>query len=61
MKEKISRLIDVKTIITFVVIGVFAYLAVVGRVDTKDVMIVVTAITTYFFSKKEDGRDESIH
>ena len=36
MKERIAKLIDVKSIVTFIVVGVFAYLAIVGRVDAKD-------------------------
>lgn len=62
MRDKLSKLIDVKTLVTFAVIGVFSYLAIIGRIDTKDVMIVVTAIITYFFSKpkKEGGDNEGI-
>jgi len=52
MKEKFADLIDVKSIVTFAVIGVFAYLAVIGRVEAKDFMIIVTSIITYFFAKR---------
>ena len=31
---------------------VFAYLAIVGRVDAKDFMVIVTSIITYFFARK---------
>lgn len=54
MKDKIAKLIDVKTIVTFTVIGVFAYLAVTGKVEAKDFMVIVTAIITYFFARKSN-------
>lgn len=56
MKDRIADLIDVKSIVTFAVIGVFAYLAVIGRVEPKDFMIIVTSIITYFFAKRSDGQ-----
>lgn len=55
MKNKIADLIDVKSIVTFTVIGVFAYLAVIGKVEPKDFMIIVTSIITYFFAKRSDN------
>ena len=54
MKERLSRLIDVKTIVTFAVVGVFSYLAVIGKIEPKDFMGVVLMIITFFFAKKSD-------
>lgn len=51
MKEKLAKLIDVKTIVTFAVIAVFVYLAVTQRIPVDQVMIVVTLIVTFFFAK----------
>lgn len=51
MKDKLSKLIDVKTIVTFAVIAVFVYLAVAGKIPVEQVMIVVTLIVTFFFAK----------
>jgi len=50
MKE-LKKLIDVKTIVTFTVIAVFAYLAVSGKIAVDQVMIIVTLIVTFFFAK----------
>ena len=52
MKEKLAKLIDVKTIVTFAVVGVFSYLAVIGKIEPKDFMGVVLMIITFFFAKK---------
>lgn len=51
MKEKFAKLIDVKTIVTFAVIAVFVYLAVIEKIPVEQVMIVVTLIVTFFFAK----------
>lgn len=58
MKNKLANLIDVKTIVTFIVIGVFAYLAVKGRISTDNVMIVVTSIISFFFAKTSSKNEE---
>jgi hypothetical protein len=58
MLEKLAKLIDVKTIVTFIVIGVFAYLSVNNKITVDQIMIVVTMIITFFFAKpiKEDAK-----
>ena len=57
MKERFSKLIDVKTLVTFAVVGVFSYLAVVGRIEAKDFMGVVLMIITFFFAKKATDKE----
>lgn len=52
MKEQFASLIDVKTIVTFVITAVFAYLAATGKMEVKDFMIIAIMIYTYFFTKK---------
>lgn len=59
MKEKLAKLIDVKTIVTFIVIGVFAYLSLTGEVTSENVMIVVTSIISFFFAKKSESKDKT--
>lgn len=57
MKNKLADLINVKTIVTFVVIGVFAYLAVKGRISADNVMLIVTSIIAFFFAKTSNKKD----
>lgn len=54
MKE-LLKLIDVKTIVTFAVVGVFSYLSIVGKIEPKDLMAVVLMVITFFFAKKSTG------
>lgn len=51
MKNKLSKLIDVKSIITLLFGLVFAYLAVVGKVSEDSFMTVFVMIMTYYFAK----------
>lgn len=50
--EKMSALIDVKTIVTFVITAVFAYLAATGKMEVKDFMLIAVMVFTYFFTKQ---------
>ena len=52
MKDKFANLIDVKTIVTFAVVGVFSYLSITGKIEPKDLMAVVLMVITFFFAKK---------
>ena len=57
MKEKLAKLIDVKTVVTFTITAVFAYLAVTEKIPIDQFMIVAIMIYTYFFTKKSGERD----
>lgn len=55
MKEKLCKLIDVKTIITLLLIGTVCALAAMQRVNIPSEFFasIVTAIITYYFTRKE--------
>ena len=55
IKEKIAKLIDLKTIITILMTGGFIYGFVVNKIEAKDFMLIATMIYTFYFSKKKDG------
>lgn len=52
-----AKLIDVKSILTLVVAGTLAYLAIAQNVEVPSELFasVITAVFTYFFTKKADG------
>lgn len=52
MKEKFAKLIDVKSIVTLMVMGVFCALAVKGIIKADAFTNIAIMITTYFFTKK---------
>jgi hypothetical protein len=47
--KNIAALIKVKTIVTLVVIAVFARLALTGAITADNVMIVVSAVIAFYF------------
>jgi hypothetical protein len=51
MKEKLAKLIEVKSIVTFGIIGTIIYLACKGTVEAKDIVVFGAMILTYFFNK----------
>ena len=52
--ENIAKLINVKTIVTFALIGVFAVLALRGSITPENVMIVVTTGIAFYFGTQHE-------
>lgn len=57
MKEKIAKLIDVKSIVTFVLTGVFAYLSLTGSISGEQFLTIFTMCISFFFGTKS-GKEE---
>lgn len=59
MKEKLAKLIDVKSIVTIILTAIFAYLSVVGLVTAQEFLTVFTVVIAFYFGtqaqKKVDG------
>ena len=53
MLENLSNLIKVKTIVTFVVVTVFAVLALKGAISPDNVMIIVTSVISFYFGTQK--------
>ncbi|MFA5305971.1 MAG: hypothetical protein WC365_00840 [Candidatus Babeliales bacterium] len=51
MKERFSKLIDVKTIVTFAVVADIIFLSIKGTIEPKDIVLFGGMILTYFFNK----------
>jgi hypothetical protein len=58
-KEKIAKLIDVKSIVTILLVATLVYIVISGRDMNSDVFLLfsnaTTMIITYFFTKKKVG------
>ena len=50
MWERLGRLLSVKSVVTLVLTGVFAYLSVTGAVSASEFMTVFTVIIPFYFS-----------
>lgn len=53
MKERIEKLIDLKSMITIALTGALIYGFVVNRIEGKDFLLYVTMVYTFYFSKKD--------
>ena len=49
IKEKLLKLLEVKSIISIIITLVFAYLAVKQILNGESVMIIITLVLKYFF------------
>lgn len=54
--DNLANLIKVKTIITMVVIAVFAYLALTGAITADNVMIVVSTVIAFYFGTQAEKK-----
>lgn len=59
MKKAFVALLKVKSIMTICIMAVFVTLALTGRMSDELVASVITAVITYYFTKKEDKNNES--
>lgn len=51
----IKNLLKIKSIVTIVVIAIFAYCAISGKLTTENVMVIVTMVVTFYFTKNSGG------
>ncbi len=52
--EKIANLLKVKTIVTLVVVMVFAVLAMKGSITADNVMIVLSTVISFYFGTQHE-------
>lgn len=53
MKERLAKLIDVKSIVTLFLTAVFCYLSIVGKLPSEFLTIYTTVIAFYFGTQVE--------
>lgn len=49
MKEKLAKLVNVKSIITLILCGVFAYLSVIGQIMPDQFLTIFTIVISFYF------------
>lgn len=55
--KNIAALIKVKTIVTMVVIAVFAVLALKGEISSDNIMIIVSTVIAFYFGTQHEAKD----
>lgn len=56
MLKNLARLIKVKTIVTLVVITVFAILALQGQIQPDNVMIIISMVVSFYFGTQHEKK-----
>ncbi len=57
MKERLERLLSVKSIVTLLLAGAFVHLAIQGAVSSQEFMTVFTMVITFYFGSQVDPGD----
>lgn len=55
--KNLAALAKVKTIVTLIVISVFAYLALTGAIPSDNVMIVVSTVIAFYFGTQHEKKE----
>ena len=54
VKQNLANLIKVKTFVTILVILVFAVMAMQGRINSDNVMIIVSSVISFYFGTQHE-------
>lgn len=57
LKKNLANLIKVKTLVTIAVIAVFSVLALKGSIAPDNVMLIVTAVISFYFGTQHEKKD----
>jgi len=57
VKKNLAGLLKVKTIVTFAVTLVFAVLALSGRIDADQVMVILSMVISFYFGTQHEKKD----
>ena len=56
MLKNFANLIKVKTIVTFAVVAVWCYLAIIGKIDTDYINNIVLMVIAFYFGTQVDKK-----
>jgi hypothetical protein len=49
MRERIAKLIDVKSVSTLTMVGVFAFLSITGEISAEQFLTIFTTVIAFYF------------
>lgn len=58
MKNRIAKLLSVKSIVTIILTAVFAYLSIIGTIKGEQFLVIFTTVIAFYFgtqAKKDEG------
>jgi hypothetical protein len=56
MKEKISKLLTVKSIVTIILTIIFAYLSIIGKVSGEQFLMIFTTVIAFYFGTQHEKK-----
>lgn len=62
MLKKLAKLIDVKSIVTLVLTGVFSYLSIIHAVSSEQFLTIFTVVISFYFGTqygKKEAQEEA--
>jgi len=59
MGKKLAKLIDVKSIVTLVLTGVFSYLSIIGTIGAEQFLSIFTTIIAFYYGTQV-GKKEAL-
>lgn len=54
--KNLANLVKVKTIVTLVVIAIYAYLAIAGKITADNVMIITSMVVSFYFGTQHERK-----
>lgn len=57
MKEKLAKLVNVKSIVTLILCGVFAYLSIIGQILPDQFLTIFTVIISFYFGVQHEKKE----
>ena len=57
MGKKLAKLIDVKSIVTLVLTGVFSYLSIAGVIGAEQFLSIFTVVISFYFGTQYGKRE----
>lgn len=60
MQKNLADLLKVKTIVTLVVIAVFAVLALKGDIQPDNVMIIISMVVSFYFGTQSEKKNNTV-
>ena len=56
MKKRLYNLLTVKSILTLILTGVFAYVSVTGHVDSRTFITIFSVVTAFYFGTQHEKK-----
>lgn len=56
MKERLSKLLTVKSVVTIMLCGVFSYLSVVGKISGEQFLVIFTSVIAFYFGTQHEKK-----